>query len=523
MTENKPDMTFLKESPWSDTGWKFEQLQEMFLRDYVEEQRQRPDLGPQDLVDSAKNRFAGTLRALKQGGTSMGMGVVWGLTALNNYAGAWAIRQINEYKSMLKSNPEEAKKLRGKSVMVRITSDGKEEIIALDTRETFKSGKVNEKFGSPLPETTYLANFAATWKNSIDGKTYLVFSTVGGEMGGDEVVNPECPVCGTESYTKKCQNQISRGGATISCGGIKLKFIIEDVMNACGKASEFALKLREAEFWDDKAKKKVVRKIGPDLDSSTVFLGSKSLVIRYKKDDSKNFVREGGFRVLEGDMIDWIPKERILRGKALLKTWESLAESSNRIVFYPCIIYKIEERSTPFKTRNIWCQDDSMNALDEGIQCSIPDHVLEYQVKGKIGTHSEVLIVGALNRRKKKDPVTKQYTNEWLAPSIDVSCVIGINVVAPIVQVKEIEKVDFGSNYFDAGPTEISTSAKPTQFDKLISNASRNVPVGVLDPKIPSPTPQVETQVLSAQPEEKPSNPPAKKDEKKKKDSKNWF
>jgi hypothetical protein len=113
---NSIDTSFLAESPWNETGWTQEQLRQMFMRDYEEEKRTRPDLSPVDLIDSAKNRFAGTLRSLKQGGTLMGTGVSWGLTALNNYAAGWAVKQIGEYKKALKDNPEEAKKMRGKSV-----------------------------------------------------------------------------------------------------------------------------------------------------------------------------------------------------------------------------------------------------------------------------------------------------------------------------------------------------------------------------------------------------------------------
>jgi len=505
--ENNLDLTFLKQSPWSETGYKTEQLSEMFLVDFVEEKKARPDLGPKDLLDSAKNRFGGTLKALKQGGTIMGSGVPWGITSLNNYAEGWAFKQIAEYRATLKTNPDKAKEMRGKSVMIRTNSEGKEEIIALDTRETYKSGNRNDNFGSPLPPSTYLANFLATWKNSIDGKVYLVYSTVGGEISGDEVVNPACPVCGTDSYTKECKNIIVRNGVQSPCPGIKTKFIIENIMKSMGKVSDFALKLKEVEITDKETKKKSIKKIGPDLDTTTTFLGSKSLVLKYKKDAEGNFERDDkGFRTLEGDLLDWIPKDRILQGKNITKVWETLSQQSNKVVFYPCTIYKIEDRSSIFKTRTIWAQDDSLSAIDEGVSCSVPDHLLEHAIKGKIGVHSEVLFVGPLNRRKKKDPITKQLTNEWLPVTLDVAGVIGISIVAPIVKKAEIDKVDFGGNTYDAEPS--STEISAPSIEKPIAMPE---PIG---PIVPS-------TIMTEKPVEKPAKPakPAKPT----KDAKAWF
>lgn len=474
---SKLDTSFLDDEYWKKQNIDKDQLVQMYQAEYNRIKESDPDLPDDDLEVFAQEDLRSTIAEYKKGGASIGKGVPWGITPLFDYIRMWKQQQVKAYENlvdgsvkfaMIKYKDEDGTKKSKKYTtaqqmiddkLIRIDVDkktGVKTIVALDRR----GGK---KRGQMYPESGNLAMFIATWESSITKKKYVIEATLGGESD-DNVINPKCPNCGTESYESKCTakiNIVKDGHKTkVTCNDEREGYQLPAIMDACGTLSSFSLSMKVND-------KKELTGIEWNKDLTKILPG-KPLEIKmdYERKDGKIARDESGKfkKILIGDLLDWVPggvrinstminevwsKSKTMLSKEAVEFWKKWGDHA---AFAFGTLYSI---GSPYygNRQAVILDDGTKSEVDDGLHLKIPTHVYKKQMENKIGKKSFCLFVGKMEREQARDFKSKKYltaivkfkkegkveekeVEAYAKPYIAVSCVIPIRA-----QLAEEEKV----------------------------------------------------------------------------------
>ena len=504
--ENIPkiDFSFLETDGWKEYKVGKNQLKEMFLKEYRDNKRDNPDIDNDELIEYAKEDLESVLQNMNKGGNAPGLGVNFGFKKPFDYTGRWSRMQIKAYNDLADGKVKSVE-LFGKSYnsikelvdgkLIRIDKiDGKNVPVALDKRKTEESGYIT------YPKSSFMSSFLSYWKCSIDNKKYIVHPIVGGEFN-DSQVNPRCPECGKVGWTNECNEILIKtkkgedgkiSKFKVKCNGIRENFIIPELMKNVGQLSTFSLKVKTNENsisdieWSNK---------------NTVVPKGKRLSLKYKiaKDEKGNVVRNKkgkAIKELAGDLMDWIPKSRIITTKKIKdiykddncmikKTAKSFWDKfGDEPVFHVGRIYQMGETSY-YDNRTYYVADET-TGKDDGLMLRVPEFVHKYNVKDVFGEKSTVLTAGFLQREPKKDIKTKKIKWEsvkvdgktqkimvYNRPYINVTCIIPIRIKPPTKKMKldlALDDMDIEIKVEPLPPSdgEEKQTKKPIKEDKEI-------------------------------------------------------
>ena len=424
-------MAFLKASPWPEKKVPLEQLEQMFLEEYNIIRGGDANIPEDEVIEEAKSALESDIAALKKGGAVIGKGVGFGITGGNNYIEMWNHIQVNGYKNLLDGKTkfvsianvdgQERKiyhtadeMIKDKLIAVKVNKDGVKTIIALEKRSNPKdaSDPKNQKRGKPYPTSSYMSNYIAHWESSVNKKKYLLEPILGGEQG-DSAVNPICTTCGNPSFSEKCEKTteviVNGHKKRAVCGATRDGYLVPAIMRSVGTLSTFSMAMKLNE---DKSLKNI------EVCDATKFVAGEKLTIKseYVRGTDGKMVMENGKskKSFQGMLMSWIPSDRVINSTMVDSAWrndkimvktpakELWAKYGQHPVFYFGTLYQMKKKAY-YGFYEGWMTDERVQEGDEGMKISIPEHVMELQMKNKFGLKSLVLAVGILSRKPDKD------------------------------------------------------------------------------------------------------------------------
>jgi len=384
----------------------FDELTELWDIVWDKERKARPALlkkSPAKFEAQVMRVFRGRLRRKMQLQLVEGELTVIGVSLPSNYIDG----MIQKCYNMYHKDPENA--VDEGYIEVRTDDYGEEELVPLDYRATYSSGKDNTNFGTDLREMSgYMFSVLAVWtpyeKKGPGDSRFEVF-TIGGESG-DEEAKPVCPHCGEVNLaTSLCPH----------CGG---------------KNNQYLFPV----FWGNRYKtfRAFVVEIHDDDDELARIVWNSSSRFEELLD--------------EPDLSEFLPKVKGYRPdpkKPAMSGWKQFSFTSKTIEawhkqnkkakrsetaipgIYICDLRQRNPRVNKKGNRTIQVEDENMAFMQDGKitrpqRVFVPEHIWNDDIRDEIDVDSMIIVTGTVDRWNAYDFKTrKQIPNKLADPHIE--------------------------------------------------------------------------------------------------------